>query len=293
MPEELSIPFGDIDFLPSIGIFVLQTDAAVFLHNIRTTQNHISRAQPGTAFRSVCFVRQSQTSELLVAIQSLIKKHCWTLEGWNINQLPYTTLYSTELDIDPEDRVVDLFVSVIDPNVIYEIRLIQGLVSEIWRATFADKKTKVKLKEQLLYQRPNSKYTAVQAIETGSKDRILIVYDELSKTIQRLIVKGTKCEAANKIMNTDSLLPFHIGPAHRLWVFDPDIMSLCVSTAPVSSKTPVTFRRICGYQQHKVDGVWYGSETKIWAASIDELGVTLVAFRATTNDDNQGISKRN
>jgi len=149
------------------------------------------------------------------------------------------------------------------------------------------------LKEQLLYQRPNSKYTAVQAIEYGSKDKVLIVYDELSKTIQRLIVKGTKCEAVNKVLNTDSLLPFHISPSHRLWIFDPNLMSLCVSTLPITAKTPVTFRRNCGYQQHKVDGVWYANETKVWVACIDELGVTLVAFRTGITDDNQGTSKRN
>ncbi len=189
-------------------------------------------------------------------------------------------LYCFSFDVDPEDKVEGIHLAVTgEPSSLYEIRICSSNVSEIWRATTEKKKKgKIKLKESLVFQKPGSRYNALKVYcPPGKKERFVFAWDELSNCLYRLIVKEHRCEVSTKVLHSSEQIPFCLDSGARLWLFDPHLHRLCVSTATVINRANVLFDQVHKFAKHGFCGIWIRSNY-ITGVSLTPNSILVVSF---------------
>lgn len=253
--------------------------------------------------RSLAF---SETSGILyLALQSTAKRHEWLLEAIDLSKSPTCILFTTPFDIDPEDRVEHVQLSIgagkKDPGTVYEIRWCTRNVSEVWRASMERKSktpSKVKLKETMVYQKDESRFTQVLVAQpqNASKEYVLFAWDEISKAVYRLVIRDKRCYSSTKVVTAPASVPFSLDPTDHLWIYDPCTGNVCVSSEPSLNKSAVTFREAHRYRKYPLQRLWADGSAAtlggdyIFAVHVasDSKSLKVVKFRKVEGESARG-----
>lgn len=262
----------------NVGLVTLRTCREISIYNLQNETVQFIPIQGKLDCRSICFT--NKPFELLLAFQSNVKLHEWTLEALNIEKLPVVSMFNAAFDIDPDDHISDLRLTWSLENILYEVRINESQkISEIWKASMVKKKEKGKLKEALIYQKAQSKITMLQVASANKeKEHHLFVWDEAAFSILRLTIRDNRCYLVTKILTSPSPVCFILDPKRKLWLYDPFLKQLCHSWTCAASRSNIEFRQVFAFSQYTLNSLWYTPEAII-ALSLTQGMVHVLKFK--------------